>query len=42
MDALSIIIIVALGVLILGGGVIGADSRETLGDDHRRSLAEGI
>ena len=42
MDALVIIIGIALMVLFLVGGAIGADSRESLADDHRRSQPEGI
>lgn len=42
MDALVIIIGLAIVVLFLAGAAVGTDSREGLQDDHQRRLPEGI
>jgi|SoimicMinimDraft_2_1059730.scaffolds.fasta_scaffold215076_1 hypothetical protein len=42
MDALVLILGIAVSVLIISGGILGVDSRDGIQDDHQRSLTVEI
>jgi hypothetical protein len=38
MDALALVLGIAVFVLMISGGILGVDSRDEIQDDHQRSL----